>query len=78
MTMPDTRRFHLHLISDSTGETLHALARAALAPFGNAGEVEIHHSVFVRSARDLEGALDEVRAHPGLVWFTAVDPPRRS
>jgi regulator of PEP synthase PpsR (kinase-PPPase family) len=72
--MPDTRRYHLHLISDSTGETLHALARAALAPFGDTELVEIHLAVFVRSDRDLAAALDEVRTRPGLVWYTAVDP----
>jgi regulator of PEP synthase PpsR (kinase-PPPase family) len=65
---------HLHLISDSTGETLHALARAALAPFHDAAKVVIHLSVFVRTARDLEVALAGVRAAPGLVWFTVVDP----
>lgn len=66
--------YHLHLISDSTGETLHSLARAALAPFGTEVDVAIHLSVFVRTARDLESALAGVRANPGLVWFTVVDP----
>ena len=63
---------HLHLISDSTGETLHALARAALAPFSSEVEVAIHLSVFVRTAQDLETALAGIRANPGLVWFTVV------
>jgi regulator of PEP synthase PpsR (kinase-PPPase family) len=72
--MTGTSEFHLHLISDSTGETLHALARAALAPFREEAEAEIHLSVFVRTARDLEVALDGVSAAPGLVWFTVVDP----
>jgi regulator of PEP synthase PpsR (kinase-PPPase family) len=65
---------HLHLISDSTGETLHALARAALAPFNSEVEVAIHLSVFVRTAQDLETALAGIHANPGLVWFTVVDP----
>lgn len=65
---------HLHLISDSTGETLHALARAALAPFARAGEVQIHLTVFVRGKRDLDEALAKVEADPGPVWFTMVDP----
>ncbi len=76
--MTDTSEFHLHLISDSTGETLHALARAALAPFREEAEAEIHLSVFVRTARDLEVALAGVRAAPGLVWFTVVDPAMQS
>lgn len=68
---------HLHLISDSTGETLHALARAALAPFGDELGVTLHLSVFVRTARDLDAALNAVKAEPGLVWFTVVDPAIR-
>jgi regulator of PEP synthase PpsR (kinase-PPPase family) len=72
--MTGSRDFHLHLISDSTGETLDALARAALAPFRSEVEVAIHLSVFVRTARDLEAALTGIRANPGLVWFTVVDP----
>ena len=67
-------KFHLHLISDSTGDTLHALARAALAPFRDQAETAIHLAVFVRSARDLDTALAGVQANPGLVWFTVVDP----
>ena len=70
--------FHLHLISDSTGETLHALARAALAPFRPETDVRVHLSVFVRGTRDLEPALDMLSAHPGLVWYTVVDPGLRA
>ncbi len=72
--MTGSGEFHLHLISDSTGETLHALARAALAPFRHEAEATIHLSVFVRTGRDLDAALAGVRANPGLVWFTVVDP----
>jgi regulator of PEP synthase PpsR (kinase-PPPase family) len=73
-SMAGRGKFHLHLISDSTGETLHALARAALAPFREDVETAIHLTVFVRTPRDLEEALAGVRANPGLVWFTVVDP----
>ncbi len=72
--MAGNSEFHLHLISDSTGETLHALARAALAPFRQQTRATIHLAVFVRTEPDLETALSEVRANPGLVWFTVVDP----
>ena len=72
--MTGNGKFHLHLISDSTGDTLHALARAALAPFRDQAETAIHLAVFVRSARDLDTALAGVQANPGLVWFTVVDP----
>ena len=62
--MTGNGKFHLHLISDSTGDTLHALARAALAPFRDQAETAIHLAVFVRTARDLDVALAEVRANP--------------
>jgi regulator of PEP synthase PpsR (kinase-PPPase family) len=71
--MTDSSKFHLHLISDSTGETLDALARAALAPFQSEAKVTTHLSVFVRTVHDLEAALAGIRANPGLVWFTVVD-----
>lgn len=76
--MAPEQPFHLHLISDSTGETLHALARAALAPFRPETEVRIHLSVFVRSQRDLEEALERLRGAPGLVWYTVIDPAMRN
>jgi regulator of PEP synthase PpsR (kinase-PPPase family) len=75
--MDGTDTFHLHLISDSTGETLDALARAALAPFAETSAVRIHLSVLVRSARDLETVLAGVREQPGQVWYTVVDPALR-
>lgn len=75
--MPASEKVHLHLISDSTGETVHALARAALAPFARADEVEIHLSVLVRSSRDVDAALAAIRAQPGPVWFTVVESTLR-
>ncbi|MGF1444728.1 MAG: pyruvate, water dikinase regulatory protein [Pikeienuella sp.] len=61
----------IHLISDSTGETLGALARATLAPFDVSVDVRI--SVFVRSDRDLDAAIEGLRARPGLVCHTLAD-----
>jgi regulator of PEP synthase PpsR (kinase-PPPase family) len=69
-----TRGLHLHLISDSTGETLYALARAALAPFQHQAGAIIHQAVFVRTGQDIEDALAGIRANPGLVWLTVVNP----
>ncbi len=64
--------FHLHLISDATGETLHAVAKAALAQF-EAVVVQEHSYTLVRSERQLLRAVDYIREHPGLVLFTLVD-----
>ena len=74
--MPQNARRHIHLISDSTGETLHAMARAGLALFAEA-DVAVHISVFVRADRDLELALEAVRDQPGLVLHTVIDPDHR-
>lgn len=72
-----SEHYHLHLISDSTGETLNAVLRAGLAPFSGV-EAEIHVTVFVRSAADLEEALDQVGDEPGSVIYTLADPELRA
>ena len=66
-----SRSFHLHLVSDATGETLHAVAKAALAQFEGLN-VQEHSYTLVRSARQLLRAVDYIREHPGLVLFTLV------
>ena len=63
------RKFHLHLISDSTGDTLNAMANAALAQFENV-DVQVHAYALVRSEHQLTRALDQVATAPGLVFFT--------
>jgi [pyruvate, water dikinase]-phosphate phosphotransferase / [pyruvate, water dikinase] kinase len=71
--MPDSP--HLHLISDSTGDTLNAVARAALARFQRTPE--LHLSVFVRSEADMAEAIGILERHPGAVLHTIADPQRR-
>jgi regulator of PEP synthase PpsR (kinase-PPPase family) len=68
---------HVHLISDSTGETLQAIARASLARFGSVTP-RLHTSVFVRTSEDLAAAMRTLRRHRGLVFYTLVDPEHRS
>lgn len=62
-------RLHLHLLSDSTGETLEMLAKAALAQFGDA-DVQRHFWPMVRSLQHLERIMDDFKANPGLVLYT--------
>ncbi|WP_373488719.1 pyruvate, water dikinase regulatory protein [Blastomonas sp.] len=69
-------RLHLHLLSDSTGETLENIAKAALAQFDGV-EVIRHFWPMVRSETHLDRILDEVAANPGLVLFTLVNPDIR-
>jgi regulator of PEP synthase PpsR (kinase-PPPase family) len=63
------KKFHVHLVSDSTGETLNALANAALAQFEDVN-VQIHFYALVRSEHQLGRALDHIATAPGLVFFT--------
>ncbi len=71
-----TRTFHLHLISDATGETLNAIAKAACAQFEGV-EVKEHFYALVRSQRQLLRVMDHIREQPGLVFFTLVNPELR-
>jgi len=61
--------FNVHLVSDSTGETLAGVMRASCAQFDNI--LPIEHSYFlVRSSQRLEQVMREIEAAPGIVMFT--------
>jgi regulator of PEP synthase PpsR (kinase-PPPase family) len=69
--------FHIHLVSDSTGETLNAMARAVCARFDNVLPIE-HIYALVRSQRQLERALGDIEEAPGIVLHTIVDDKLRA
>ena len=69
--------FHVHLVSDSTGETLNAMARAVCARFENVLPIE-HYYALVRSPRQLERALSDIEDAPGVVMHTIVDDALRT
>jgi len=64
--------FHVHLVSDSTGETLNAMAKAVVARFDGVIPIE-HIYALVRSDRQMERVLEEIAAAPGVVLHTLVD-----
>jgi len=68
----DSSFFHLHLISDSTGETLITVARAASAQYSNASPVE-HVYPAVRTNKQLDRVLTEIEEAPGVVLYTLLD-----
>lgn len=68
--------FHLHLVSDATGETLNSISRACLVQFDHV-EVEEHHWNLIRSKRQLDLVLEGIRQWPGLVLYTFVDEELR-
>ena len=69
-------RLHLHLLSDSTGETLENIAKAALAQYDDVETVR-HFWPMVRTEAHLERILQEIAQNPGLVIFTLVNPATR-
>src|SRR5215472_6179636 len=69
-------RFHLHLVSDSTGETVHSVARACLVQFDDAQAVE-HVWSMVRTRSQVDRVIAGVEANPGLVLFTLVNEALR-
>ena len=62
-------RLHLHLLSDSTGETLEAVAKAALALFDDVEAIK-HFWPMVRSEGHLTRIMSDIGKNPGLVLFT--------
>lgn len=66
------KQFHLHLVSDSTGETVSSVSRAALAQFDGV-HAEEHIWSLVRTKGQLEKVIAGLDANPGVVMFTLVD-----
>ncbi len=70
------KEFHLHLVSDATGETINSVARACVIQFDQVRPIE-HFWNLVRTERQLDMVIDGIKSHPGLVMFTLVDEPLR-
>jgi regulator of PEP synthase PpsR (kinase-PPPase family) len=64
--------FHLHMISDSTGETLIAAGRAAAAQFQSSLAIE-HVYPLIRHRRQILAVLESIDREPGIVLYTIVD-----
>jgi len=69
-------RFHLHLVSDSTGDTVHSVARACLVQFDEAQAIE-HVWSMVRTQGQLDRVIAGVEANPGIVLYTLVNDALR-
>lgn len=72
----ETKRFHLHLVSDATGETIHSVARACLSQFEGV-EPQEHHWTLVQTTGHVDKVLASVTEHPGVVMFTIVNDALR-
>ena len=64
--------FHLHLVSDATGETVQSVARACLVQFEGAAPIE-HIWTLVRNERQIDEVIKAIETDPGFVLFTMVN-----
>ncbi len=64
--------FHLHLVSDSTGETLTTIAKAAAVQYADARAIE-HVYPLIRNRKQIERVLQEIESAPGIVLYTIVN-----
>lgn len=76
MVSPAPRTVPIHLVSDSTGDTVHAVARACLVQFEGI-ESDLHIWSLVRSVNHMTKVLAGIAAKPGPVLFTMVDEKLR-
>jgi [pyruvate, water dikinase]-phosphate phosphotransferase / [pyruvate, water dikinase] kinase len=72
MTEQGDSFFHLHLVSDATGETLITVARAAAAQYESVAAIE-HVYPLVRTPKQLERVIAEIEAAPGIVLYTLLE-----
>ena len=64
--------FHLHLISDATGETLSTIANSVTVQFPSVQPIQ-HLYALVRTDDELSSVLREIESAPGIVFYTIVD-----
>ena len=69
--------FHLHLVSDSTGETLSSISRSALAQFEGVEAIE-HTWTLVRTKGQMTRVIEGIRLQPGIVMYTIVEEDLRN
>jgi regulator of PEP synthase PpsR (kinase-PPPase family) len=69
-------KFHLHLVSDATGETIHSVARACLSQFEGVEPIE-HNWALVRTHSQIAKIIAAAEDSPGVVMFTLVNEELR-
>lgn len=67
-----SQSFFLHLVSDSTGETLHSVARACMAQFEGVTPIEKFWNL-IRTEKQLDKVIQGVKDYPGPVLFTIIN-----
>ncbi|MBE7158961.1 MAG: kinase/pyrophosphorylase, partial [Rhodospirillales bacterium] len=73
----ETQRINLHLVSDATGETLNAIARATTVQFEHA-HILYHRWSLIRTRFQLHRVMEGIEAEPGPVLSTLIDRALRA
>ena len=76
-TPPEAHRINLHLVSDATGETLNAIARATTVQFDHA-EIIHHRWSLIRTRFQLHRVMEGIEHEPGPVLSTLLDKALRA
>lgn len=63
---------HIHLISDSTGETVSSISRSVMSQF-EAVEAEEHIWSLIRTKGQVERVIEGIKESPGIVMYTILD-----
>ncbi len=70
--MKSSQKIHIHLVSDSTGETVHQISKACLAQFPNVKTIE-HIWTLVRSKRHLDVIFTSLENNLGILLMSILD-----
>ena len=72
------KRFHIHLVSDSTGETLTSVVNASMVQFAEGSSLcDQHLWALIRTPGQMERVIQAIAAARGMVLFTLVDSEMR-
>jgi len=71
-SVADKGQYHLHLVSDATGETVATIANAVTVQFEQAAAVR-HSYAMVRTEKQLMKVMDAIASQPGIVFCTMVN-----
>lgn len=66
------KSFHLHLVSDASGETLTIIAKAAAVQYPLVRAIHHVHPL-IRTRKQLTDVVEKIEAHPGIVLYTLVN-----
>ena len=67
-----SQNFYIHLISDSTGETLSSILRSVMSQFENVA-ITIKTWSLIRTKGQMERVAKDIAKNPGIILHTIID-----